>query len=105
MTNEVLNELLTQAKLILRRHDDTFDAEITMWLNACEQDLLHRNAIQSAQMETLPVNPSIVAAMLTYVKANFGNIDVSEKENLKADYDEQKATLMTTTGFTDWGVE
>ena len=37
---------------------------------------------------------------MTYVRAFFGTPD--DPERLKADYDEQKATLMMTTGFTAW---
>ena len=100
MTSDVLSALLTSAKLTLRLHTNAFDSEISDLIEACEADLLHRNAIQSDQMTTVPVDPLIKRAIMTYVRAFFGTPD--DPERLKADYDEQKATLMMTTGFTDW---
>lgn len=100
MTSEVLSALLSSAKLVLRLHTNAFDAEISDLIEACEADLLHRNAIQSDQMSALPIDPLIKRAIMTYVRAFFGTPD--DPERLKADYDEQKATLMMTTGFTAW---
>ena len=101
MTSEVKEALLTDAKLRLRLHTDAFNSEIEDLLDGAEADLIHRNAIQTDQMESLPVDPLIKRAVLTYVRAYFGTPE--DPERLKADYDEQKATLMMTTGFTDWG--
>lgn len=101
MTSEVKAALLEDAKLRLRLHTDAFNSEIEDLLDGAEADLIHRNAIQTDQMESLPVDPLIKRAVLTYVRAYFGTPE--DPERLKADYDEQKATLMMTTGFTDWG--
>ena len=101
MNSEVLTSLITDAKLRLRLHTDAFNAEITDLIEAGAQDLIHRNAIQSAQLDELPVDPLIKRAILTFFRAHFGTPE--DPERLKADYDEQKATLMMTTGFTDWG--
>ena len=39
---------------------------------------------------------------MTYVRMSFGA--PANYDKLKAAYDEQKATLMNATGYTDWGV-
>lgn len=101
MTSDVLYALVEDAKLVLRLHINAFDPEIEDLIGACEADLLHRNAIQADQLNSLPIDPLIKRAIMTYVRAYFGTPE--DPERLKADYDEQKATLMTTTGFTDWG--
>lgn len=103
MTSDVLSALVKDAKLVLRLHISAFDSEIEDLVGACEADLLHRNAIQADQLNSLPIDPLIKRAFMTYVRAYFGTPE--DPERLKADYDEQKATLMTTTGFTDWGEE
>lgn len=100
MNETVLASLLTDAKLRLRLHTDAFNDEISDLIEGAASDLIHRQAIQPEQLASLPVDPLIKRAILTYVRAYFGTPETPEL--LKADYDEQKATLMMTTGFTDW---
>lgn len=50
------------------------DDEIEMWIGAGKQDLLRQNI--NANLE----NPLITSAIVMYVKANFGNVDLKEKE-------------------------
>lgn len=100
MTSEVLSELLASAKVVVRLHTTAFDEEISDLLKACEGDLIARNAIKAEQLQSSPVDPLIKRAMMTFVRAYFGTPE--EPQRLKADYDEQKATLMMTTGFTTW---
>lgn len=101
MNNSVKTSLIEDAKLRLRLHINSFDDEIGDLIEAAAADLLHRNAIQESQLAAVPVDPLIKRAILTYVRAFFGTPE--DPERLKADYDEQKATLMMTSGFTDWG--
>lgn len=100
MNQTLLISLLSSAKLRLRKHKNAFDSEITDLIETAAADLLARNAIQESQLEGETIDPLIKMAILTYVKAHFGEPDDPEK--LKADYDEQKATLMMTSGYTDW---
>ena len=100
MNETVLTSLLTDAKLRLRLHTDAFNDEIKDLIEAAASDLVNRQAIQSEQIAALPIDPLIKRAILTYVRAFFGTPE--NPELLKADYDEQKATLMTTTGYTTW---
>lgn len=50
------------------------DDEIEMWIKAGKQDLLRQNI--NANLE----NPLITSAIVMYVKGNFGNVDLKEKE-------------------------
>lgn len=100
MTSTVLEALRADAKLRLRLHINNFNGEVDDLIQACEADLLKRNAIQEGQLDALPVDPLIKRAIMTYVRAYFGTPE--DPERLKADYDEQKATLMMTTGYTNW---
>lgn len=100
MNETVLTSLLTDAKLRLRLHTDAFNDEIKDLIEAAASDLVNRQAIQSEQIAALPIDPLIKRAILTYVRAFFGTPE--NPELLKADYDEQKATLMSTTGYTTW---
>ena len=103
MTEAVLNKLVDDAKQRIRKTKDIFNDEVKDLILACEQDLLKRSAAQESQMNVETVeelDPLIKRAIMTYVKAYFG-----ENENADhyiADYERQKATLMSTTGFTKW---
>lgn len=101
MNQSLLTSLLSDAKLRLRLHTDAFNDEISDLLNAAAADLIRHNAAQAGQFDSAELDPLIKRAVLTYVRAFFG--DPEDPERLKADYDDQKAMLMTTTGYTDWG--
>ena len=101
MNIQLKTSLLVDAKVRLRLHTDAFNNEILDLIDAAVSDLLNRNAIQPEQLEGECVDPLIKRAIMTYVRAYFGTPD--DPQRLKADYDEQKATLMMTTGYTNWG--
>ena len=100
MNATVKTSLLTDAKLRLRLHINAFDDEIGDLIEAAAADLVKRNAIQESQL-VVDMDPLIKRAILTFVRAHFGTPE--DPERLKADYDEQKATLMMTSGYTNWG--
>ena len=50
------------------------DDEIKMWINAGKEDL-KRQGINSELK-----SPLVTSAVVMYVKANFGNVDIKEKE-------------------------
>lgn len=87
--------LLDAAKLALRITTDAFDSEILDLIEAAKQDL----GIAGVAIVD-PENALIKRAVITYVRAHFGEPD--EYDRIKASYDEQKAQLGMATGFTDW---
>lgn len=88
--------MTTAAKLALRITTDDFDSEINRLLDAAMLDM----GIAGVEVpETL--DAIVTTAALTYVKLHFGQPD--DFDRLKASYDEQKAQLVTATGYTDWG--
>lgn len=106
MTTEVLNALVMTAKKRIRKTKAIFDDEVQDLLLACEQDLLKRNAVQPEQMAVENIDlldPLIKRAMMTYVKAYFGQNE--NAEHYIADYNIQKGTLMSTSGYTRWSDE
>jgi len=91
---------LEKAKLVLRIMTDDFDEEITDLINAAIMDL--GVAGVSNVDET---DPLINRAIMTFVKMNFGinyGSGNADYENLKKSYDEQKAQLALTTGYTNY---
>lgn len=88
--------LVTAAKLAARIVDSAFDAQISTLLDAAMLDL----GVAGVEVpETL--DPLVEQAAITYFLMHFGQPD--EYDRLKASYDEQKAQLVSCTGYTDWG--
>ena len=97
-----MNTLLSKVKLALRVTTDAFDAELNQLIDACIADL-HIAGISTETIGTEYLSePSVVMAVTTYCKINFGKIDGAEYDRLKASYDEQKKQLSMATGYTDW---
>lgn len=71
-----MNELMMLTKQSLSIIDTSTikDDEIEMWIKAGKEDL-KRQAINS-ELD----NPLIKSAIVMFVKANFGNVDIKEKE-------------------------
>lgn len=95
-----MEELLEKVRLALRIVSNDFDGEITDLINACLKDLGISGVINTESAEML-TDALIVRAVITYCRANFGDA-MGDYERLKASYDEQKAQLMSATGYTDW---
>ena len=71
-----MNELMDLAKqsISIVSSSTIKDDEIKMWIDAGKEDL-KRQGINSELK-----NPLITSAIIMYVKANFGNVDIKEKE-------------------------
>lgn len=82
--------LLNDAKNVLRMSEDCtdFDTEIQDLIDASLQDL-GLAGVENRETE----DPLIKMAVLTYVKANFGEVKTDVYNRLKQAYDEQKAQL------------
>lgn len=89
---------LNDVKTALRVTTTEFDSELTSLMNACLYDLQLSGIVVPTSDD-----PLINIAVVTYVKARFGNPDNYDK--LKTSYDEQKAQLSMATGYTVWSVE
>lgn len=88
--------MLDKVKLALRITTTAFDSELNDLISASLADL------GLAGVTTLTeTDPLIIRAVTTYCRVHFGQPD--DYERLKASYDEQKAQLMMSTGYTNWG--
>lgn len=89
--------LLTAVKLALRITTTAYNDELSGLIDAALIDL---------QIAGVEVGEDVEAierlAVVTYCKMHFGQPD--EYDRLKQSYDEQKAQLLTATGYTDWGL-
>ena len=85
--------MLDKVKLALRITTDTFDSEITGLIAAACADL----GVVGVDVETTTADPLLIRAIITYCRVNFGSPD--DYDRLKVSYDEQKAQLITCTGY------
>ena len=85
--------MLEKAKMALRITTNAFDTEISGLIEAACADL----GIVGVSAESTTTDPLLIRAILTYCRLNFGQPD--DYDRLKASYDEQKAQLITATGY------
>ena len=94
--------LIDKIKTALRVAANDYDAEIQKLMEAGFADL----GIVDIKPELLTgddVDPLIERAVTTYCKMNFGYLSVDQYGKFKASYDEQKAQLLMSSKYTDWG--
>lgn len=87
---------LDKVKMALRISTNAFDDELTDLIKAAESDL----GIAGVQVPST-LDELCTRAIITYCKMSFGLPE--DYDRLKASYDEQKAQLVTATGYTNWG--
>lgn len=85
--------MLEAVKLALRVTTTDFDDELIGLIRAACADL----GIVGVQAEATTSDPLLTRAIVTFCKANFGEPD--EYDRLKQSYDEQKAQLISATGY------
>lgn len=90
--------MLEKIKMALRISTDAFDEELELLIQSALLDL----GIAGVINDVLTDEPDaiITQAVITYCKMNFGLPE--DYDRLKRSYDEQKAQLVTATGYTDW---
>jgi hypothetical protein len=85
--------MLDKVKLALRITTDAFDSEITDLIGAACADL----GIVGVTATSDTSDPLLIRAITTYCRLHFGQPD--DYDRLKASYDEQKAQLISCTGY------
>lgn len=88
---------LDKVKQALRIKTDAYNDELMDLVAAAEQDLGVAGVIIPQKSQEI-----VLRAVITYCKMSFGLPE--DYDRLKRSYDEQKAQLSNTTGFTDWQV-
>jgi hypothetical protein len=92
-----MDQTLDKVKTAMRIVTSDFDEELTDLISAGLADL----GIAGVDGELAVITNSLVRqAVITYCKMHFGEPD--EYERLKTSYDEQKAQLSMSTGYTEW---
>ena len=84
-------------KAVARDYTNTFDSQLTLLMNAALEDLRSAGVTDATASTT---SPKVITAVCTYCKANFGESD--QYDNLKAAYDEQKASLSMDANHTNY---
>ena len=87
--------MLSKVKLALRITTNAFDSELTNLIAAAQLDLGVAGVIVPPAIDEL-----VTRAIITYCKMSFGLPE--DYDRLKKSYDEQKAQLVTATGYTTW---
>lgn len=89
------SNLIAAAKLAKRMTTNAFDSQVSDLLDAALLDLGVAGVVVPSPADVL-----VNQAAITYFLMNFGEPD--NYDRLKKSYDEQKAQLVTCTGYTDW---
>ena len=87
---------LDKVKMALRISTTALDDELADLIKAAEQDLGIAGVVLPTSLDEI-----CDRAIITYCKVHFGLPE--DADRLKRSYDEQKAQLVTATGYTDWG--
>ena len=88
--------MLEMVKTALRIKTNVYDSELTYLIAAAQLDLGIAGVVLPAEMDEI-----VQRAIITYCKMSFGIPE--DYDRLKMSYDEQKAQLVTATGYTNWG--
>lgn len=86
---------LDKVKMGLRIKTTAYDEELADLIAAAQTDL----GIAGVEVPST-LDEIVTRAIITYCKMSFGLPE--DYDRLKKSYDEQKAQLVTATGYTDW---
>ena len=87
---------LDKVKMGLRISTTAFDEELTDLIAAAQIDMGIAGVVVPSSLDEI-----VTRAIITYCKMSFGLPE--DYDRLKRAYDEQKAQLVTATGYTNWG--
>lgn len=96
--------LLDKVKVACRIASTAYDDELTDLIDEALADLGIPDISESLLTSDDP-DPLIRRAVLTYCRINhpYDGMDSATMDRLKASYDEQKAQLLMSSSYTDWG--
>ena len=101
-----MNTILAKVKTALRIVTTDFDDEIKDLINAALKDLgiagVTVDSLIAVTTASTVYDDLLIQAIITYCRANFGDVNDGTYDRLKASYDEQKAQMQMATGYTDW---
>ena len=86
---------LDKVKMGLRIKTTAYDEELADLITAAKLDLGIAGVVVPSTLDEI-----VTRAITTYCKMSFGLPE--DYDRLKMSYDEQKAQLVTATGYTDW---
>lgn len=89
--------MLEKVKMALRIKNNAYNDELNDLIASARLDLGVAGVVIPEELDAL-----VTRAIITYCKVHFGLPD--DADRLKRSYDEQKAQLVTCTGYTEWGV-
>ena len=87
---------LDKVKMALRISTTAYDDELADLIKAAKLDLGIAGVVLPDTLDEI-----CDRAIITYCKLHFGLPE--DADRLKRSYDEQKAQLVTATGYTNWG--
>lgn len=85
--------MLDKVKMALRLTTDAYDPELEDLIEAGKADL----NLVGIPSDMLEADPLVIRAVVTYCRANFGS--PSDYDRIKAAYDEQKAQMISASGY------
>ena len=86
---------LDKVKMGLRIKTTAYDEELADLIAAAKSDMGIAGVVVPSTLDEI-----VTKAIITYCKMSFGLPE--DYDRLKRSYDEQKAQLVTATGYTDW---
>lgn len=87
--------MLEMVKTALRITTTVYDSELTYLIASAQLDLGIAGVALPDEVDEI-----VQRAIITYCKMSFGLPE--DYDRLKMSYDEQKAQLVTASGYTDW---
>ena len=95
--------MLARIKLALMLSTNDFDTELVGLIKAAVADL-GIAGVEGLTVSTDSTDEIVIRAVITYVCYQFELVygDQNRAKNLKTSYDEQKAQLSMSTGYTVW---
>ena len=95
--------IIDKVKAACRVTSDAYNGELNDLISAALKDIGITDVKGELLTDPETVAPLILRAVITYCKMNFGFLSTDQYNKFKASYDEQKAQLLMSSEYTDWG--